>query len=132
MIKKQYVIARGQVFRAEDKAPFTASGKSFIGVLEYRPDTDEVRFGGISAIRQPRRRGVKYTEDALRDLLIDFHALNHRLPVHEWGKGQLPSKPCYERMYGTMAKAYEAAGLLLVAKRDPRRLIDHRKNRVAV
>ena len=38
-----HVIVRGQVFRAEEKAPFVPSGESIQGLLEYDRETDRIK-----------------------------------------------------------------------------------------
>jgi hypothetical protein len=91
------------------------------------------RMGGVTALRPRRYRGVTFTEPILRELLIDFYVLNRRLPhARDWGKGSLPSQGCYGKMYGGMKAAYEAAGLGLIAAKEPARLRSPRKHTAAM
>ena len=43
MAKQRYVIVRGQVFRWEEKEPFTPSGKSVKGALEYDREAEKLK-----------------------------------------------------------------------------------------
>ena len=59
----------------------------------------------------------KYTKVVLIELLMDFWALNKRLPVNrEHRSGSLPTRHTYRRYFGSMRDAYEAAGLLKVSQ----------------
>lgn len=60
----------------------------------------------------------KISEQVLADCLRDFYVLNRRLPRQkEFGpsRGRLPSYCVYRRHFGSLANAFKAAGLLLVA-----------------
>lgn len=58
-----------------------------------------------------------FSRQLLIDKLVDFFVLNKRVPKQrEFGRGgSLPSAKPYYRVFGSLANAYQAAGLLLVA-----------------
>jgi hypothetical protein len=59
--------------------------------------------------------GVNYSKERLLDMLIDFYALNHRLPyTREFGRLKLPAYNTFAKYFGSMGNAFEAAGLGLV------------------
>ena len=56
-----------------------------------------------------------YTRESLIEPLLDFYATNKRLPYRgDFGYGRMPSAVTYERRFGNLENAFEAAGLGLV------------------
>lgn len=78
---------------------------------------------------KPNKIG-EYPAESLLPFLIDFYALNGRIPFStEFGRGNLPSRACYSRVFGSLRTAYEAAGLGLQYRRPgPRSGRAHVKN----
>ena len=77
--------------------------------------------GGISAANEmaglmPNTKGHSpYTKLVLRELLIDFYVTNKRLPRNrDFGGGCLPAINTYKAWFGTVAAAFEFAGLSLI------------------
>jgi hypothetical protein len=60
-----------------------------------------------------------HTKELLVENLQDFYVLNQRLPrACDWKKGRLAAQRTYLLHFGSMAEAYRAAGMALVAEND--------------
>lgn len=72
----------------------------------------------IGLIPNPRGFQSEYTSEYLLDALRDFYVARNRVPkTKEFDCGPLPSRSVYKSRFGSLAKAYAAAGLALAAKK---------------
>lgn len=68
-------------------------------------------------------RPLEYSKAVLRESLMDFWALNQRLPKRqEFGTGRLASMNTYRRNFGSLLGAYREAGLGLEAAKSSSRM----------
>lgn len=71
-----------------------------------------VRAGLLPSEKRPTGTGKRYTPEELIDMLQLYHQENARIPtVSDCNRGLLPPYCTFQRHFGTMVKAREAAGI---------------------
>jgi hypothetical protein len=121
--------------KAQCEAQLAVNCRNLAEVLGRMPkgkDFEEagipIRVGGekrrVSKLRQLASGAylpTRYTKEILAELLRDFYVLNKRLPHNkDFTSGLLPPSGTFTKYFGSMAAAWKAAGLSIVAAKELR------------